>query len=231
MGYYIVTKCKYFFVTGTDTNVGKTTVSCAILKHASSNGYKVIGCKPVSSGAELINNKFINRDVLELILHSSVKFSYEEINPLSFIKPTAPCIANIYEKKVFNPEILSSCIKNLKKYSDLLIIEGVGGWFAPIDKGYLYSEWVVQEKLPVILVVGIKLGCINHALLTEREIMKSGTKLIGWIANYLDNSVYGLNHYINILKNHLKSRLLGIVLYNKEKKLINIENYIDIMLI
>lgn len=200
---------KKYFITGTDTNIGKTVAACAILQAAELAGYIAIGYKPVSSGCQITDNGARNSDALALIANSTVSIPYHMANPIALIEPTAPNIASLDEKKIIEIAHLSTNLQDLQSYGDWLVIEGAGGWFTPLSEKILFSDWVIAEEIPVIIVVGLKLGCINHALLTKEAIKKAGLPLAGWIANHINPSTNRPKEYISTLKSHLDIPMLG----------------------
>ncbi|CAL4042739.1 ATP-dependent dethiobiotin synthetase BioD [Buchnera aphidicola (Takecallis arundicolens)] len=202
---------KTWFVTGTDTNVGKTIVSVLLLKKATIIGFNTAGYKPVSSGCIKTIYGLRNHDALLLKKHSVIKFKYKEINPYSFYGNIPP---NFFYCKKNNITFknLSDKLHNIQKKANWIIIEGIGGWDTPIFNTNTLSNWIKEEKIPVILVISIKLGCINHAILTVKSIIASGLKLTGWFANCMNYEQYLLN-YIYTIKQYIKSPFLGIIPY------------------
>lgn len=173
-----------FFVTGTDTEVGKTFVSCALMQALRQAGKSVIGYKPIAAGAELSHHGLINDDALLLQHNGSVELPYEAVNPIVFAPPIAPHIAAAKAQQSINMSVVEQGYQHLLgKGCDTLLVEGAGGWRLPLGNGQYLSDWVAQAQLPVIMVVGMKLGCLNHALLTEQSIASAGLKLVGWVAN------------------------------------------------
>ncbi|XBC44090.1 MAG: dethiobiotin synthase [Buchnera aphidicola (Floraphis choui)] len=200
-----------FFITGTDTNVGKTVCSTLLLILAKNYGYQASGYKPISSGNNGKNNK--NNDAILLKRFSTIKLTYEEVNPFLFPEPISPHISSKKHNIPICTNALSLGLHNLHKKSNYIIVEGIGGWFTPLSEKITLADWVIQENLCVILVVGIKLGCINHAILTQKAILDSGLLFSGWIANcILPKNTYNFE-YINILKKYLKSEFLGCIKY------------------
>ncbi|XBC41542.1 MAG: dethiobiotin synthase [Buchnera aphidicola (Kaburagia rhusicola rhusicola)] len=202
-----------WFVTGTDTNVGKTICTVLLLILAKNSGYHAIGYKPVASGSNKKNGK--NNDAILLQRFSTIKLTYSEINPFFFPESISPHFAS---KKYSIPiciKKLSLGLHNLKEKSNYVLVEGAGGWHTPLSEKITFSHWVIKEKLSVILVIGIKLGCINHAILTQQAILDSGVTFLGWIVNYLSPINKYDFEYIIILKKHLKSQFLGYVKYFK----------------
>lgn len=170
---------KKWFVTGTDTEVGKTVASCALLQAANTAGYRSVGYKPVASGSEMTPEGIRNSDALALQRNSSVKLPYEEINPLAFLEPTSPHIISAEEQRPITFSAMSEGFRNLAGKADWVQVEGAGGWFTPLSDTTTFAEWAISEQLPVILVVGVKLGCINHAMLTAHGAGRRFTA--GWL--------------------------------------------------
>lgn len=199
-----------YFVTGTDTGIGKTLVSCALLHAYAAQGKRVVGMKPVAAGCDDDGH---NEDVKQLRAASNILASYGQINPYSFYHPIAPHIA---AKKVgVNIDfarILTS-FRELTSQADVVIVEGIGGFKVPLNEKQDSAELAQQLELPVILVVGMRLGCLNHALLTADAIAASGLRLAGWVANVLDASMPALRDNIAALKQRLHAPLLGVVEY------------------
>jgi dethiobiotin synthetase len=200
---------KKWFVTGTDTEVGKTVASCALLQAATHAGYRTAGYKPVASGSEMTAQGIRNSDALALQRNSSVKLAYEQVNPYAFLEPTSPHIVSAQEQRPIDFSKLSAGLDALSTQADWLQVEGAGGWFTPLSANTTFADWVITEQLPVILVVGIKLGCINHAMLTEHAVQHAGLRVAGWIAN--DVQPTGKRHaeYIATLCDVLKAPMIG----------------------
>lgn len=204
---------KRWFVTGTDTEIGKTTASCALLQAASAAGYRCAGYKPVASGCEVTPEGLRNEDALLLQRFSSVDLPYEMVNPLAFMEPTSPHIVSAEEQRPIAFSQLSAGLASVAQHADWVLTEGAGGWFTPLSADQTFADWVVQEQLPVILVVGVKLGCINHALLTAQAIQASGLTLVGWIANCVQPAGKRHAEYMATLRRLLPSPLLGAIPY------------------
>ncbi len=198
-----------FFLTGTDTDVGKTLVSAALLQAANAAGLRTLGYKPVASGSEWQEGVLRNRDALILQRYSSVAVEYPRINPLTFEQPTSPHIASQREGREIRFTTLSAGLNTLQQDADWVLVEGAGGWLTPLSEQTLYADWVVQQQLPVILVVAMKLGCINHALLTQAAILQSGLPLVGWVANSVSPDPHEYQSYLAYLQQHLACPLLG----------------------
>lgn len=200
---------KRWFITGTDTEVGKTVASSALLQAASAAGYRCAGYKPVASGCDVTPDGIRNSDALALQRYSSVALEYAQVNPMAFIEPTSPHIISAEEKRPIDFTTLSAGLRTLESRADWILVEGAGGWYTPLSETETYADWVEREQLPVILVVGVKLGCINHAMLTAEAIKARGLRLAGWIAN--DVLPPGKRHqeYLATLNQRLPAPCLG----------------------
>lgn len=200
---------KRWFITGTDTEVGKTVASCALLQAAALAGYRTAGYKPVASGSEMTEEGVRNSDALALQRNSSVPLSYEQVNPLAFMEPTSPHIVSAEEGRPVDFATLSAGLAALEPLADWVQVEGAGGWFTPLSETATFADWVRETQLPVILVVGVKLGCINHALLTAQAIQAAGLPFAGWIANDVQPPGKRHQEYMSTLKRLLPAPLLG----------------------
>lgn len=182
-----------YFVAGTDTDVGKTLVSCALLGAAAAAGYSTLGMKPVAAGASSTQQGLRNDDAIQLHAASTLKLAYEQINPVCLPEAASPHIAAALAGRKVSVERLSGfCRGVLAQRADLTLIEGAGGWRVPLNDREYLSDLAKALKLPVLLVVGMRLGCLNHALLTAEALARDGLTLAGWIANRIDP---GLHHY------------------------------------
>ncbi|MDC9614624.1 dethiobiotin synthase [Xenorhabdus khoisanae] len=200
-----------YFLTGTDTEVGKTVVSCALLQAANKKGYQTAGYKPVASGSEVTTEGIRNGDALALQRNSVVPLTYQEVNPLVFVEPTSPHIVSAELNQPIDFSILSKGLEVLAAKSDWVLIEGAGGWYTPLSENTTFADWVIQENLPVILTVGVKLGCINHAVLTAKAIQHSGLKLAGWVANEIEPAGKRQSAYLETLERMIPAPLLGVI--------------------
>ena len=219
---------KRWFVTGTDTEVGKTVASSALLQAANRAGYRSAGYKPVASGSEMTAEGLRNGDALALQVNSGVALSYDEVNPYVFAEPTSPHIVSADEGRPIDAARLSDGLRRLEQRADWVLVEGAGGWFTPLSAEYTFADWVQQEQLPVILVVGIKLGCVSHALLTAQSIINDGLPLLGWVANRINP---GLAHYaetIAALQQRIPAPLLGEIPYLPRAEQRELAHYLDI---
>lgn len=203
-----------YFVTGTDTDVGKTICSKALLQAANQQGLRTLAYKPIAAGCAETLTGLRNEDALILQQVSSIKVDYEMVNPIAFKAAIAPHIAADMHDKVIDLDIIDQGLMALQQQKpQFLLVEGAGGWHLPINQRALFSHWVVQQKMPVILVVGIKLGCLNHALLTVESIQNSGLPIAGWIANHLTADMPCAKENITTLKQFINGPLLGEVPY------------------
>lgn len=202
---------KGLFITGTDTEVGKTLVSCLLLRTLAEQGHKVIGMKPVASGADKRENGLQNEDALALLKSSNIEASYHLINPYCFSRPIAPHIAAAQAGIKIESEIILNNFNSLSAMADIVIVEGVGGWLVPLGESNDMSDLALELNLPVILVVGIRLGCINHALLTAQSIQAKGCNLAGWIANITTSHVEAITQIIESLQSRLNFPLLASI--------------------
>lgn len=198
-----------WFITGTDTEVGKTVASGALLQAASAAGLRTAGYKPVASGCEITPQGIRNSDALALQRYSTLPLSYEQVNPLAFVEPTSPHIISAEEGRPISFATLSAGLRALEQQAEWVLVEGAGGWFTPLSETQTYADWVEAEQLPVILVVGVKLGCINHAMLTAEAIKARGLRLAGWIANDIQPPGKRHQEYMDTLRQRIDAPFLG----------------------
>lgn len=197
-----------FFVTGTDTDVGKTVASAALLYSLKKSGYSTAALKPIAAGVE--KNAYVNSDVITLQDNATNKNKYEEINPFLFKDPIAPHIAAKNESVNISIEkCIEKCQPVLKSNTDFIVIEGAGGLLVPLNSSHTMLDLAIALNAEIILVVGMKLGCLNHALLTVNAINESGLKFTGWIANHLSNDMPYLTSNIESLNQRINSPLIG----------------------
>lgn len=174
------------FVTGTDTGVGKTRTAAALCLAFASAGRRVAAMKPVASGCTRTPDGLRNADALALQGAMNVRASYAEVNPYAFEPAIAPHIAALEAGRAIDLDVLDRCFERLSLQSEVMIVEGAGGWLAPLDANLAIADLAVRWRLDVVLVVGLRLGCLNHALLTVESIERRGLKLCGWIGNSVD---------------------------------------------
>lgn len=205
-----------YFVTGTDTGVGKTTVSCALLRAFAAQGKKAVGMKPVVAGSE--NGHW--SDVEQLIAASSISAVRAHVNPYAFDLPISPHIAAQQAGTQIDLAVIQRAYQALSNQADVVIVEGAGGFLVPLNEHQTGADLAKTLNLPAILVAGMRLGCLNHALLTAQAIKAAGLTLIGWVANCMDPQMLVLQQNIATLKQRLDCPLLGILPFDRE---INIE--------
>ena len=175
-----------FFVTGTDTGVGKTVCSAALARALARRGLRVAVMKPVASGARRTAQGLRSEDALALIAEATVRAPYETVNPYCFEPPISPHLAAEEAGTRIDLQRIGACYAALAAESDCVIVEGAGGWLAPIGPGLGMADIAHALALPVILVVGMRLGCLNHALLSHEAIRARAAKFAGWVANGID---------------------------------------------
>ena len=203
---------KAFFVTGTDTEVGKTTIAAGLLAAANRRGLKTAAIKPIASGCESTPEGLRNADALLLQRTMSLPLSYDEINPIALAPAIAPHLAAEQAGVRVNAmQLAGICRGVLMQRADLTLVEGAGGWRVPLNSRELLSELPKMLGLPVIMVVGMRLGCINHALLTAEAIARDGLALVGWVANSVDRDMPCLEENIATIKSYLRAPCLGEV--------------------
>ena len=211
-----------FFVTGTDTNVGKTVVSRAIMQALQKVGVQIVGYKPIAYGQEdivypdyqkLATDDYDakdNSDVLTLMHSTKEKVNYEDINSYTFLH-SMPILTENCKRVQINK--LNADLMRLSSHYQSVLVEGAFGWMTPINKDYSFADWVVEHNMPVVLVVGIKEGCINHTLLTVQAILDRGLPLLGWVANRINPCLGYYAEIIETLKQKIDAPLLGEVSY------------------
>jgi dethiobiotin synthetase len=201
-----------FFVTGTDTDVGKTTIAAGLLRAARLAGLSTAAVKPVASGCEAGADGLRNSDALALLAECSLPLSYAEVNPFAFAPAIAPHLAAREAGVELKVEALAASVQAvLAQRADFTLVEGAGGWRVPLGEQATLADLPVALDLPVILVVGVRLGCINHALLTAEAIARDGLRLAGWVANVLDPQTSRLDDNLRTLTERLAVPCLGQV--------------------
>lgn len=200
-----------YFITGTDTGVGKTRIACKLIRDYVALGHKVIGMKPVAAGTELVNGAWVNDDVLKLEAASNVKAPRALVNPYSFNEAIAPHIAAKKAGVEIDIKVIQQAFKKLVSMADVMIVEGAGGFLVPLNDTETMADLAAALNIPIILVVGMKLGCINHTLLTIEAIQARNLSLHGWVANrivpdmpYCDENIAAITQktQMNYLKNY-----------------------------
>ncbi|MGQ7816063.1 dethiobiotin synthase [Metapseudomonas furukawaii] len=201
-----------YFVTGTDTEIGKTTIAAGLLRAARRQGLSTAAAKPVASGCDQTPDGLRNSDALALLGECSLPFRYEEVNPLAFAPAIAPHLAAREAGVDLSVAALAAPVRQvLAKGADFTLVEGAGGWRVPLAGAETLSDLPIALGLPVVLVVGVRLGCINHALLTVEAILRDGLVLAGWVANVVDPATSRLEENLATLAERLPAPCLGRV--------------------
>jgi dethiobiotin synthetase len=198
-----------FFVTGTDTGVGKTVMTCALLHALAGRGRRVLGMKPVAAGAIQNATGWINDDVAMLRSAGNVHAVAELINPFCFEPAVAPHIAAAQAGVTIDLDTIASAFEQLAALADLVMVEGVGGFCVPLNECEDSADLALRLRLPVVLVVGLRLGCINHALLTAQAIRTRGLTLAGWVANQIDPGMREVEANIAAIQARIRAPLLA----------------------
>ena len=203
-----------YYVTGTDTGVGKTLVCVTILHALRAQGRRAVGMKPVASGCTLSAEGWRNEDALALQEASEPTPPYLHVNPYALPAATAPQIAAAEAGVEVRLDDILQAHAELAKLAELVVVEGVGGWLAPLANGLEQAELAKALNLPVILVVGMKLGCLNHARLTERAIRADGLEVAGWVGNHATREFDHAGEYATLLRRELTAPWLGMLPYD-----------------
>jgi dethiobiotin synthetase len=207
-----------YFVVGTDTGVGKTLIASALIKHFGNLGLKTVGMKPVASGYDEVDGHFINDDVTALIQASNVAAPLEFVNPYRFIPAIAPHIAARQAGITIDIEVIFAAYQQLSTSAEVVIVEGAGGFLVPLNQNETLADLAIKLDVPLILVVGMRLGCINHALLTVEAIRARGLPLAGWIANQVDPDMAMFEENLEALHQRIDAPCLSVVRYQQVPK-------------
>lgn len=197
-----------YFVTGTDTGVGKTLISCALLHALAKQGMRVAGFKPVAAGCDEDDH---NEDAKALRAASSMPLTYGQVNPYCFVPAIAPHLAARHSGVRIELSRILASYRELAGQADEVIVEGAGGLLVPLNEKQDSTDLAKQLGLPVVLVVGMRLGCLNHALLTVRAVAECGLECAGWVANVVDAGMPALQENIDALQQRIAAPLLGVV--------------------
>jgi dethiobiotin synthetase len=207
-------QAKVYFVAGTDTGVGKSITAAAILHGANERGLKTMGLKPIAAGCEATEHGLRNDDALLLQRYSSIELPYDVINPVALKLAIAPHLAAEHEGRSLNLARLEGlCRGALMHRPDLALVEGAGGWRVPINARHTLAHLAQVLDLPVILVIGLKLGCINHALLTVEAIRADGLTVAGWVINQVDPHMDYAQENIASIAQRIAAPCLGVIPY------------------
>lgn len=195
---------------GTDTGVGKTHIACALLQGFSALGLAAVGMKPVAAGAKRLRSGWLNEDVERLCAAGNVEAPREWINPYCFAPPVAPHVAAAEAGVVLRMDRLRRCHARLAARADVVVVEGVGGLLVPLGPRLSAADIPRALDLPVLLVVGLRLGCLNHALLTVDVLQSRGLRLAGWVANAIDPEMSRRRQNVDALRARIMAPLLGV---------------------
>lgn len=201
------------FIVGTDTGVGKTLVTSALLYGYGQQGLKTAGMKPVAAGCVEENQRLISEDVAMLMSAGNVMAGLEQHNPYAFAPPIAPHIAAQQVNEIIKPRVIQAAYQELSGLAEVVIVEGVGGFRVPLGEQLDTADLAQILNIPIVLVVGMRLGCINHALLTVEAIQARGLELVGWIANRIDPDMAAFEENLQALEQHIPAPCLGVLPY------------------
>lgn len=225
-------KKKKYFVTGTDTDVGKTFVSVALLHALRGDGYSTLALKPVAAGCEPTDSGLRNDDALRLRSAMTASLSYEQVNPVALEQAAAPHIVAAKEgKRVSVSRLEGVCRGALLTPVDVALIEGAGGWRVPLNERETLADLAVALRFPVILVVGVRLGCINHALLSQEAIERDGLTLAGWVANHVDPDMACAKENVETLNALIRAPMLAEIPYKKGQDPKDCAAFVDLSLL
>ncbi|MBI4754928.1 MAG: dethiobiotin synthase [Betaproteobacteria bacterium] len=202
-----------FFVTGTDTGVGKTMVSVLLLRALRARGRRALAMKPVAAGCECTHGRWRNEDVEALREAGSFPVERAVMNPYAFEPPVSPHLAAARAGVVVDFGRVRASLAQLCAQADVVVVEGAGGWLAPLGETTTMADLAVALGLPVVLVVGLRLGCLSHALLSAAAVSSSGLPLAGWVANVIDPGMALQDENIQTLRARIAAPLLGVVPY------------------
>lgn len=203
-----------FFITGTDTGVGKTLAACAVLRALARRGLRVIGMKPVAAGASMTNGRLVNEDVTAHQAAGNVYAPDALVNPYCFAPPIAPHLAAAQAGVAIELPRLLAAYADLAALADCVVVEGAGGFRVPLGPAFDTADLAAHLRLPVILVVGMRLGCVNHALLTAAAVSAAGLPLAGWIANHIDPDMLYADENVRALQERISAPLLARARYS-----------------
>lgn len=213
-------KRRAYFVTGTDTDCGKTYATCALLRAAQTAGFTSVGLKPVAAGGLEQDGKLRNEDALALMEASSIQLSYQEVNPFCLREPLAPHIAAKREGRSLGLSQVAGITRgSLMQRVDLVLVEGAGGWRVPLNDREFLSGLAKELQLPVIMVVGLRLGCLSHAFMTAEAIRNDGLRLAGWIGSQVDPDMSAMEENLETLKGRFAAPCLGVLPYSQSPDL------------
>lgn len=218
-----------YFVTGTDTEIGKTTIAAGLLYAARVAGRSTAAAKPVASGCQLTAEGLRNDDALALLAQCTLPLRYDEVNPLAFAPPIAPHLAARDQGVPLDVPMLQDAVQAiLDKGAEFTLVEGAGGWRVPLGGMATLADLALALNVPVILVVGVRLGCINHAVLSAEAIIGDGLPLAGWVANVVDPQVARLQDNLATLAERLPAPCIGQVPYLSSASAEQVAQHLDL---
>lgn len=220
-----------FFITGTDTGVGKTLIACALLHAFAQAGKSTVGMKPVAAGCVSSPQGMLCEDVEALRAASSVEAPREWVNPYALPAAVAPHLAAQQAHIEIELAPILNAYRQLQTLADAVIVEGVGGWIVPFNATQTSAGLAQQLALPVIMVVGMRLGCLNHALLTAQAIQAQGLHLQGWVANRIDPAMTLFDENVQTLQTRLRAPLLGVIPHSATPVARTMASFLDISLL
>lgn len=217
-----------YFISGTDTGVGKTRITVALVRSLGERGLLVAAMKPIASGCQETAQGLRNDDALQLQTAANIAVPYQMLNPYAFAPPIAPHIAASQEGVIIDIQYIVSCFEQLATQAQRVIVEGVGGWQVPLNEAQTTADLARALGLPVILVVGLRLGCINHTLLSCEAIRQSGLPLAGWVANHVEADIACSDEIIATLQQRLQAPLLGEVPFDSVMDATAVAEHLDV---
>lgn len=207
-----------YFVTGTDTGVGKTFVSCALLRGLQRRHARCVGMKPVASGCEWVNGRWLNDDVVQLRAASTLVVPELYDNPYALPDPIAPHVAAQLSHVTLDLDHIEACFHALSQQADAVVVEGAGGFMVPLDdQGNTMADLAQRLKLPVVLVVGLRLGCLSQALLTQEALLARRLSVAGWVANQVDPDMLHVQANVDTLTRHMQSPMLAHIAWQPQQ--------------
>jgi dethiobiotin synthetase len=215
------------FITGTDTGCGKTEVTLGLMEKFQQQGGTVLGMKPIASGAAMTPQGLCNEDALRIQVQASLDLPYEEINPFVFEPAIAPHLAALQAGEVIDIEEILLKFNELSGRSDRVLVEGVGGWHVPLGEHATLADLARGLDLPVVMVVGMRLGCLNHALMTAECMLNAGVTFAGWVATQIDPQMPAWKENIATLQAWLPAPCLGEIPHLPEPDPQSIAQYLS----
>ncbi len=216
------------FVTGTDTGVGKTWVSLALMSYWQAMGLRVAGMKPVASGCQRIDERLENEDAALLRAQSDFDLPYSTVNPYAYEPPIAPHLAAEQQGESIRLDVIGRCHAQIHELADVVVVEGVGGWLVPLNGQQTVADLAMLLGLPVVVVVGIRLGCLNHALLTVESVLAHGARLAGWIGSFPEPYPDVGERNVAALKDRISAPCLGILPWQDALRADRLATYLDL---